>query len=40
MASIAGLNYVSSTPTGGTAVSQTTIGIDMRNLSLGLAYKF
>ena len=40
MASIAGLNYVSATPDGGSAVSTTTIGIDMRNLSLGLAYKF
>ena len=39
-ASIAGLNYVSTTPTGGSSVSTTTVGLDMRNLSLGLAYKF
>ena len=39
-ADIAGLRYVSVTPDGGTAVSTTSIGLDMSNLSLGLVYKF
>ncbi|NBW27504.1 MAG: porin family protein [Flavobacteriaceae bacterium] len=39
-ANIAGLSYVSVTPNGGSAVSNTTIGLDMSSLSLGLVYKF
>ena len=39
-ADIAGLRYVSVTPDGGSAISTTTIGLDMSNLSLGLVYKF
>jgi hypothetical protein len=39
-ADIAGLRYVSVTPDGGSAVSTTSIGLDMDNLSLGLVYKF
>jgi hypothetical protein len=40
MANIAGFSYVSATPDGGSAVSETTIGLNMSNISLGLVYKF
>ena len=39
-ADIAGLTYQSATPDGGSATSTTTIALNMRNISLGLVYKF